>query len=86
MHLLYKSPFKQFVKKQSRPFQLVIEDEIENIQSNPDIGKTKTRGHYTHNGDDFRSTQHNDPSTDHAQQSRHPKTTSWCHYFQNGTS
>ena len=41
MKLFYKSPFRQFVKKQSRSFQLVIEDEIENIESNPDVGKAK---------------------------------------------
>ena len=38
---LYKSPFRRFVKKQSKPFQLVIEDEIEKIQDNPDIGESK---------------------------------------------
>ncbi|MGR3317383.1 MAG: type II toxin-antitoxin system RelE/ParE family toxin [Candidatus Anammoxibacter sp.] len=41
MRPLYKSPFRKFVKKQSRPFQLVIEDEVERIQDNPDIGATK---------------------------------------------
>ena len=29
------------MKKQTRPFQLVIEDEVEKIAINPDIGKSK---------------------------------------------
>ncbi len=41
MKLLYKSPFRKFVKKQSRPFQLVMEDEVENILNDPDIGEAK---------------------------------------------
>lgn len=41
MGALYKSPFKKFVKKQSRPFQLAIEDEIETICTNPTIGEGK---------------------------------------------
>ena len=41
MGLLFKAPFRKFVKKQSRPFQLAIEDEVENILSNPDIGEVK---------------------------------------------
>ena len=41
MALLFKPPFRRFVKKQSRPFQLVIEDEVENILNDPDIGKVK---------------------------------------------
>jgi len=31
MEIFYKSPFRKFVKKQTRPFQLVIEDEVERI-------------------------------------------------------
>jgi len=31
MDAFYKNPFKKFVKKQNRPFQLVIEDEVETI-------------------------------------------------------
>ncbi len=41
MNVLYKSPFKKFVKKQTRPFQLIIEDETEKIIDNPDIGEMK---------------------------------------------
>lgn len=41
MDILYKSPFKKFVKKQSRPFQLAIEDEVGRVVSNPDIGELK---------------------------------------------
>ena len=41
MKLFYKAPFKKFVKKQTRPLQLVIEDEVEKIAFNPDIGKVK---------------------------------------------
>lgn len=41
MDILYKSPFKRFVKKQSRPFQLAVEDEVEMVVSNPEIGELK---------------------------------------------
>ncbi len=41
MDILYKPPFKRFVKKQSRPFQLLIEDEVEKVEANPDIGEIK---------------------------------------------
>jgi hypothetical protein len=41
MNILYKSPFKIFVKKQNRAFQLVIEDETDKIRNNPDIGEAK---------------------------------------------
>ncbi|MBF0329387.1 MAG: type II toxin-antitoxin system RelE/ParE family toxin [Nitrospirae bacterium] len=41
MELLYKTPFKKFVKKQARPFQLVIEDEVDLIKANPSIGISK---------------------------------------------
>ncbi|MFQ5712512.1 MAG: type II toxin-antitoxin system RelE/ParE family toxin [Candidatus Scalinduaceae bacterium] len=41
MGVLFKPPFKKFVKKQSRPFQLAIEDEVENILNDPDIGEVK---------------------------------------------
>ncbi len=41
MELLFKPPFRKFIKKQSRPFQLAIEDEVENILNNPDIGDAK---------------------------------------------
>ena len=41
MEIFYKPPFRKFVKKQSRPFQLVIEDEVEKIISNPEMGKSK---------------------------------------------
>ncbi len=41
MGILYKSPFKKFVKKQSRPFQLAIEDEVERVVNNPETGELK---------------------------------------------
>jgi hypothetical protein len=41
MEKLYKPPFRKFVKKQTRPLQLAIEDEIEKIAGNPAIGETK---------------------------------------------
>ena len=41
MKIFYKPPFRKFVKKQTRPFQLVIEDEVEKIVINPDEGKAK---------------------------------------------
>jgi len=41
MERLYKPPFRKFVKKQTRPLQLAIEDEIEKIARNPAIGETK---------------------------------------------
>ena len=42
MDLLYKSAFWKFTKKQSRPFQLAIEDAIERIYKNPEIGREKS--------------------------------------------
>jgi hypothetical protein len=41
MGIFYKSAFRKFVKKQSRPFQLVIEDETEKITRNPEMGESK---------------------------------------------
>ena len=41
MEKFYRSLFKKFAKKQSRPFQLVIEDEVEKIAANPDLGESK---------------------------------------------
>lgn len=41
MDILYKASFKRFVKKQSRPFQLAIEDEVEMVVSNPETGELK---------------------------------------------
>jgi plasmid stabilization system protein ParE len=46
MNTLYKSPFWKFTKKQSRPFQLAIEDEIERICKYAEIGREK-RGDLT---------------------------------------
>ena len=37
----YKNPFRKFVKKQTRPFQLAIEDEVERALNNPEIGEQK---------------------------------------------
>jgi len=42
MKPIYKSPFEKFVKKQSRPFQLVIEDAVELVCEYPHIGDAKT--------------------------------------------
>ena len=39
MLILYKPPFKKFVKKQTRSFQLVIEDEV--VIQNPLAGEGK---------------------------------------------
>jgi hypothetical protein len=41
MKVFYKPPFRRFVKKQTRPFHLVNEDEVEKIVINPDVGKPK---------------------------------------------
>jgi hypothetical protein len=41
MKSFYKPPFRKFVKKQTRPLQLSIEDEIEKILENPRIGESK---------------------------------------------
>jgi hypothetical protein len=41
MNVLYKSAFRKFVKKQSRSFQLAIEDETGKIIDNPAIGEAK---------------------------------------------
>ena len=41
MDILYKPPFKKFVKKQSRAFQLAIEDEVEGVRNAPDMGEAK---------------------------------------------
>jgi len=41
MDTLYKPPFRKFLKKQRRPLQLAIEDEIEKITNNPAMGELK---------------------------------------------
>jgi len=41
MDALYKPPFRKFVKKQNRAFQLVIEDEAEKIRDYPTVGEAK---------------------------------------------
>ena len=41
METFYKPPFRKFIKKQARPLQLSIEDEIEKILENPALGETK---------------------------------------------
>jgi hypothetical protein len=41
MEAFYKPPFRKFVKKQTRPLQLSIEDEIEKILEDPAIGESK---------------------------------------------
>ena len=39
----YKSPFSKFVKKAHKPLQLAIEDAVEDICENPEIGEAKGR-------------------------------------------
>ena len=41
MQIFYKPPFRKFVKRQTRPFQLIIEDEVEKIANNPNTGELK---------------------------------------------
>ncbi len=41
MDTFYKTPFRKFVKKQNRAFQLVIEDEAEKIRDYPTVGEAK---------------------------------------------
>jgi hypothetical protein len=41
MNVLYKSAFRKFVKKQTRSFQLVIEDETERILKDTEIEEAK---------------------------------------------
>jgi len=38
---IHKRPFSSFVKKQSKPFKMAIEDEIDYIKSNPFSGEIK---------------------------------------------
>ena len=38
----YKPPFKTFVKKQHKPLQLAIEDAVEDVCNDPNIGEQKT--------------------------------------------
>lgn len=37
----YKKPFAQFVKKQRKPFQAAIEDEVLLIREKPELGELK---------------------------------------------
>lgn len=39
---MYKNPFRKFVKKQTRSFQLAIEDEVEKVLANPETGEHKS--------------------------------------------
>lgn len=41
MSIFYKKPFRNFIKKQTRPFQLTVEDEIESISKDPQMGEAK---------------------------------------------
>jgi mRNA-degrading endonuclease RelE of RelBE toxin-antitoxin system len=41
MNVLYRPPFRKFVKKQSRAFQLAIEDEVHEVLKSPYAGETK---------------------------------------------
>ena len=41
MQITYKKAFAQFVKKASKPFQLAIEIRVDEVCSNPRIGKQK---------------------------------------------
>ena len=38
----YKSPFSKFVKKAHKPLQLAIEDAVEVVCDNPEVGESKT--------------------------------------------
>lgn len=38
----YKPPFSSFVKKQHKPFQLAIEDAVEDVCGSPQSGEPKT--------------------------------------------
>ena len=42
MNAFYKPPFRKFVKKQARAFQLTIEDEVEKISRDFTIGEEKS--------------------------------------------
>lgn len=37
----YKSPFSKFVKKAHKPLQLAIEDAVEEVCKNPEVGEVK---------------------------------------------
>lgn len=37
----YKSPFSKFVKKAHKPLQLAIEDAVDEVCVNPEIGEAK---------------------------------------------
>ena len=41
MEIFYKPPFRKFVKKQTRSFQLVVEDKVEEITISPNMGESK---------------------------------------------
>jgi hypothetical protein len=41
MTISFKPPFRKFVKKQTRPFQLAIEDEVDSIINNPFSNEVK---------------------------------------------
>ncbi len=41
MDVVYKSPFRKFIKKQSKAFQLAIEDATDDIKDNPNAGEEK---------------------------------------------
>jgi hypothetical protein len=41
MQINFKRPFVNFVKKSKKPFQLIIEDKIDFIKSNPNSGERK---------------------------------------------
>lgn len=38
----YKRPFAQFIKKAHKPLKLAIEDAVEDVCAEPDIGELKT--------------------------------------------
>ena len=41
MKVNFKRPFSQYVKKARKPLQLAIEDAVEEVCANPDIGEPK---------------------------------------------
>ena len=41
MDLFFTPTCKRFIKKQTAPFQLAIQDEVDGVRSNPEIGESK---------------------------------------------
>jgi hypothetical protein len=41
MTIYFKSAFRNYLKKQNRPFQLAIKDEVERVIDDPELGELK---------------------------------------------